>query len=72
MISCPICKKNTIAEITPVEGYTGFFLSAVNQNVTPHNVDPASGFPVDIYACTSCGNILLRNTKLINQSNEHQ
>ena len=67
MINCPICKKNTIAKVLPVQGCTGFGLTAINQNVKPVAVHAGSGFAVDIYACTTCGNVLLRNLSLINQ-----
>lgn len=66
MINCPICKNNTIAKVEPAEGCTGFGLSAINQNVTPAAVY-ASGFAVDIYVCTACGNVLLQNLSFINQ-----
>lgn len=66
-MKCPFCGKNSIGKIPPIEGHTGYFLSSVNANTNPPSINPASGIPVNISGCASCGSIFLHSEKLINQ-----
>lgn len=69
---CPFCGKNTIGNIPPIEGSTGFFLGSVNANTNPPAINPAAGIPVNLSGCASCGAIFLHSEKLINQQLVHK
>ncbi len=72
MSKCPICGCDTIGKIPPSEGATDFFICTVNQNDNPPSINAASGMPVQLFGCTSCGSIFMQNQKLINQQLRHE
>ncbi len=52
--SCPNCGSASFGSMKPPTG-SSFVLTTVDQSKEPPSFNPASGLPVDVIGCASCG-----------------